>query len=239
MPQLLRRALAEFIGTALLLIAVVGSGIAAQHLSPNDSGLELLENAVATGAGLVAIILAVGPVSGAHLNPVVSAVDAVFGGLRRHELGVYAVAQLSGGVAGVVLANLMYSLPAVSISANTRSGDGHLLGEVVATFGLLLVVFGLARAGRAATAPVAVGTYITGAYFFTSSTSFANPAVTVARMLSDTFAGIAPRSVPGFIGAQVVGAAIATGVIHALWPRIERVASDVVVPHESGELSGA
>ena len=230
-PQLLRRVLAEFLGTALLLIAVIGSGIAAQRMSPNDTGLELLENAVATGAALVAIILAVGPVSGAHLNPVVSAVDAVFGGLRRVELAVYVVAQVCGAVAGVVIANLMYSLSAVSISANTRSSSGHLLSEVVATFGLLLVIFGLVRAGRASTAPFAVGAYITGAYFFTSSTSFANPAVTVARMFSDTFAGIGPGSVLGFVAAQIVGAAIATGAIHVLWPRIDRAAGEVVVPH--------
>lgn len=232
LPVLLRRAGAEFIGTALLLIAVIGSGIAAQRLSPHDTGLELLENAVATGAALVAIILAVGPVSGAHLNPVVSAVDALFGGLRRAELAVYVAAQLAGAVTGAIVANLMYSLPAVSISTNTRSTGGHVLSEVVATFGLLLVVFGLVRAGRASTAPFAVGAYITGAYFFTSSTSFANPAVTVARMLSDTFAGIGPASVPGFVGAQVVGAAFSAATIHLLWPRIDRVAGEVVVPHD-------
>lgn len=232
LPLLMRRAGAEFIGTALLLVAVIGSGIAAQRLSPTDTGLELLENAVATGAALVAIILAVGPVSGAHLNPVVSAVDAVFGGLRRTELAVYVAAQASGAVAGAVVANLMYSLSAVSVSGNTRTSGGHLLSEVVATFGLLLVIFGLVRAGRASTAPFAVGAYITGAYFFTSSTSFANPAVTVARMLSDTFAGIGPRSVPGFVAAQIVGAALAAGAIHLLWPRIDRVAGEVVVPHQ-------
>ena len=229
-PALLRRALAEFIGTAFLLIAVIGSGIAAQRLSPSDTGLELLENAVATGAALVAIILAVGPVSGAHLNPVVSAVDTAFGGLRRTELAAYVAAQTSGAVTGVVLANLMYSLPAVSVSQNTRSSGGHLLSEVIATFGLLLVVFGVVRAGRAMSAPFAVGAYITGAYLFTSSTSFANPAVTVARMLSDTFAGIGAGSVPGFVGAQLVGAAVAAGAIHVLWPRIDRVAGEVVVP---------
>ena len=198
--QLMRRALAEFIGTALLLIAVIGSGIAAQALSPNDAGLELLENAVATGAALVAIILAVGSVSGAHLNPVVSLVDAFFGGLTRAQLVGYVVAQ------------------------------------IVATFGLLLVIFGLTRTGRGAAAPFAVGAYITGAYFFTLSTSFANPAVTPARTLSDTFAGIAPGSVVPFIITQLAGAAIACVVVRVLWPQIEERAQDVIVPHEPAEL---
>ncbi len=228
----MRRAIAELIGTALLLVAVIGSGIAAQRLSPHDTGLQLLENAVATGAALVAIILAVGTVSGAHLNPVVSCVDALFGGLRRVELAVYVAMQVCGAVAGAVIANLMFSLSAVSISTNHRASGGHVLSEVVATFGLLLVVFGVVRAGRAGAAPFAVGAYITGAYFFTSSTSFANPAVTVARMLSDTFAGIAPSSVAVFIAGQVGGALLAAAVIAVLWPRIAAVARDVVVPHD-------
>jgi len=195
---LLRRALAEFIGTALLLIAVIGSGIAAQSLSPGDVGLELLENAVAPGAALVAIILAVGSVSGAHLNPVVSAADAVFGGLRLRELAAYVIAQVAGAVVWVIMANVMFSLPAVSASSHVRSSPGLWLSEVVATFGLLLVIFGVVRSGRASAAPFAVGAYITGAYFFTSSTSFANPAVTLARTMSDTFTGIAPSSVLPF-----------------------------------------
>jgi len=202
---LLRKALAEFIGTALLLVAVVGSGIAAQRLSPADVGLELLENAIATGAALVAIILAVGSVSGAHLNPVVSAADAFFGGLRLSALAAYVVAQCAGAAVGVIVANLMFSLPAISLSSHNRGGTGLWLGEIVATFGLILVVFGLARSRRASAAPMAVGAYITGAYFFTSSTSFANPAVTLARALSDTFAGIAPASVLPFIAAQLIG----------------------------------
>jgi arsenate reductase len=228
---LVRRAVAEFIGTALLLIAVVGSGIAAQTLSSGQTGLELLENAAATGAALVAIILAVGPVSGAHLNPIVSGADAYFGGLRRHELLIYVVVQILGALVGVVLANLMFSLPVVSISTHVRSGPGLWLGEVVATFGLLLVIFGVVRSGRAGAAPFAVGAYITGAYFFTSSTSFANPAVTIARTLSDTFAGIAPASVIPFIVAQTVGALIACAAVRFLWPRITEVAAELVVPH--------
>jgi len=228
-----RRLLAEFIGTALLLVAVVGSGIAAQSLSPADGGLALLENAIATGAALVAIILAVGSVSGAHLNPIVSGVDALFGGLRRAELAWYVVARVLGAATGLVLANLMFGLPAVNVSTHVRASNGLWLGEIVATLGLLLVVFGLVRSRNTQVAPFAVGAYITGAYFFTSSTSFANPAVTLARTLSDTFAGIAPSSVPGFVAAQVLGGVIACGVIRVLWPAIESVAPDVVVPHEA------
>ena len=226
------KAVAEFIGTALLLIAVIGSGIAAQGLSPTDTGLELLENAVATGAALVAIILALGPVSGAHLNPVVSAADAFFGGLRARELLVYVIAQVAGAMLGVVIANLMFSLPAVSVSAHVRSTPGLWLGEVIATVGLLLVVFGVARSGRTAAAPFAVGAYITGAYFFTSSTSFANPAVTIARTLSDTFAGIAPGSVVPFVLAQVVGAIVACATVRFLWPGLADSAQVLLVPHE-------
>jgi glycerol uptake facilitator-like aquaporin len=234
--ELMRRAVAEFVGTALLLIAVIGSGIGAQTLSPNDTGLELLENAAATGAALVAIILAVGSVSGAHLNPVVSCADAFFGGLSRLQLVVYVVAQVVGAAVGVVIANLMFALPAISISTHARSSPNLWLGEVVATFGLLLVVFGLTRTGRGAAAPFAVGAYITGAYFFTSSTSFANPAVTLARTLSDTFAGIAPASVLPFIVAQLAGAAVACVVVRVLWPRIAEHPQDVIVPHEAAEV---
>jgi glycerol uptake facilitator-like aquaporin len=228
-----RRVAAEFIGTTFLLIAVVGSGIAAQSLSPTDVGLALLENAIATGAALVAIILALGSVSGAHLNPIVSCVDAFFGGLRRGDLGWYVLAQIGGGIVGVVLANLMFGLSAVNVSSHARNGMGFWLGEVVATFGLLLVVFGLVRSRNTQVAPFAVGAYITGAYFFTSSTSFANPAVTLARMLSDTFAGIAPSSVPGFVLAQALGALFACGAIRVLWPEVDAVAGDVVVPHQA------
>ncbi len=223
----------------MLLIAVVGSGIAAQTLSPNDLGLALLENAIATGAALVAIILAVGSVSGAHLNPLVSCVDAFFGGLRRVQLGWYVIAQIAGASVGVVLANLMYGLPPVNVSSHPRTSTGLWLGEIVATFGLLLVVFGLVRTRTTSVAPFAVGAYITGAYFFTSSTSFANPAVTLARTLSDTFAGIAPSSVAGFVIAQVLGALIACGAIRVLWPTMEATAKDVLMPHEPADTHPA
>ena len=228
---LLRRAAAEALGTAFLLAAVIGSGIAAQRLSPHDSGLQLLENAIATGAALVAIILAIGPVSGAHLNPAVTLVDAALGGMRRREVPVYVAAQLGGAVVGAIVANLMFSLPAVTISTHDRSGGGVLLAEAVAVIGLLLVVFGVVRSGRVEMAPFAVGAYITGAYFFTASTSFANPAVTLARMLSDTFAGIAPGSVPEFVGAQLGGAALGWGAILLLYPNARRSAAGVVIPH--------
>jgi arsenate reductase len=234
--NLTRKALAEFLGTALLIVAVVGSGIAAVRLSPNDVGLELFENAAATGAALVALILAFGPVSGAHFNPVVTLVDRVFGGVTNREVVVYIGAQLTGGAAGALLANAMFALPTFELSTKVRSSGPLWLAEAVATFGLLLTIFGVVRSGRAAVAPFAVGAYIGGAYFFTSSTSFANPAVTVARMLSNTFAGIEPASVPAFVAAQLVGAAIAAVVIRVLYPKAADVASAVVVPHEEATL---
>lgn len=235
----MRRGLAELVGTSLLLVAVVGSGIAAQTLSPNDVGLALLENAIATGGALVAIILGVGSVSGAHLNPIVSCVDASFGGLRPRALLVYIAAQVIGAALGVVIANLMFGLPLVSVSQHVRTGGGLWLGEVVATFGLLLVIFGLVRSKRVEAAPFAVGAYITGAYFFTSSTSFANPAVTLARSLSDTFAGIAPGSVVPFVIAQTLGAVVACAAIRVLWPDIAAASQDVVVPHQTETKSVA
>jgi arsenate reductase len=225
-----RRALAELVGTALLLVAVVGSGIAAERLSP-DPGIQLLVNATATAAALVAIILAVGAVSGAHLNPVVTLADRALGGVDSTTAATYIGAQVAGACLGTVLANLMFELPAVEWSTTGRSGGGIWLGEVLATFGLLLVVFGVVRSGRTAAAPLAVGAYIGGAYFFTSSTSFANPAVTVARALSDTFAGIDPGSVPAFVLAQLTGGALAVVVVRVLHPGVERTAPDVVVPH--------
>lgn len=228
--HLLRRATAELVGTAFLLIAVVGSGIAAQRLSPGDRGLALLENAVATGAALMAIILAIGPVSGAHLNPLVSVVDAAFGGLRWREAPVYVVAQVSGAIVGVIVANLMFSLEAVTFSTRDRWNGGTGLGEVVATLGLLLVIFGISRRGAQAAVPFAVGAYITGAYFFTSSTSFANPAVTIGRMLSNTFAGISPASVGPFIAAQLAGAVVAGLLIRMLFVDVRERARDVVMP---------
>src|SRR2546430_13156109 len=213
-----RRMLGEFLGTALLVTAVVGSGIAASRLSPNDVGLQLLENAAATGAALVAIILAIGPVSGAHLNPVVTLADRIFGGLSNGEAVAYIAAQVSGGATGAVIANLMFSMPAVELSTKVRSSGGLWLAEVVATFGLLLIIFGVVRSGRASAAPFAVGAYIGGAYFFTASTSFANPAVTLARTLSSTFAGIAWRSAPAFVLFQLVGAVVAVAVVRGLYP---------------------
>ena len=232
-PVLLwRRLLAEFLGSAFLAAVVIGSGIAAQRLSPGQTGLELLENAAATAAGLFAIILMFGPVSGGHFNPVVSFVDAFFGGLSWRDAAAYLPAQVAGCIAGAVAANLMFALPAVSISAKHRATPAHFLSEVIATLGLLLVIFALARSGRSRSAPAAVGAYIGAAYFFTSSTSFANPAITIGRMFSDTFAGIAPSSVPSFIAAQVIGGILAVGVIKVLYPAITPAeAADIIVPH--------
>ena len=231
-----RRLAAELIGSALLAALVIGSGIAAQRLSPGDVGLALLENAAATAAGLYAIILMFGPVSGGHFNPVVSFADAAFGGLRWRDAAAYLPAQVAGCIAGAVAANLMYAGPAVSISAKSRASGAHFMSEVIATAGLLLVIFALARTGRARTAPAAVGAYIGAAYFFTSSTSFANPAITVGRMFSNTFAGIAPASAPLFIAAQVAGAALAVGLVKALYPRITAAeAAEVILPHAPDE----
>jgi glycerol uptake facilitator-like aquaporin len=213
-----RRLLAEFLGSAFLAAVVIGSGIAAQQLSPDDTGLQLLYNSAATAAGLFTIILMFGPVSGGHLNPVVSLVDSAFGGLSRRDTLAYIPAQIGGCIAGAVVANVMFSLSAISISTHHRASPAHLFSEVVATLGLLLVIFALVRTGRASTAPAAVGAYIGAAYWFTSSTSFANPAITVGRMLSDTFAGIAPASVPGFVVAQLAGGAVALVVIGTLYP---------------------
>ena len=227
-----RRVLAEFLGSAFLAALVIGSGIAAAQLS-QDTGLRLLENAAATAAGLFAIILMFGPVSGGHFNPVVSLVDAAFGGLSRRDALAYLPAQVAGCIAGAVVANAMFALSAISISTHHRASPAHLFAEVIATLGLILVIFALARSGRTVTAPAAVGAYIGAAYWFTSSTSFANPAITVGRMFSDTFAGIAPASVPGFVVAQLVGGLIAIGVVRALYPDVgPAAAAAVVVPHD-------
>jgi glycerol uptake facilitator-like aquaporin len=233
-----RRLLAELLGSAFLAAVVIGSGIAAQRLSPGDAGLELLENAAATAAGLFAVILMFGPVSGGHFNPVVSFADAAFGGLSWRDAAAYFPAQVAGCTGGAVIANLMFSGAAVSISAKDRSSPAHFLSEIVATLGLLLVIFALARSGRSRTAPAAVGAYIGAAYFFTSSTSFANPAITIGRMFSATFAGIAPGSVPVFIAAQVIGGVLAVLVIRALYPGVTPAeAADVTVPHLSDHAS--
>jgi len=228
-----RRLLAEFLGSAFLAAAVIGSGIAAQQLSPGNVGLELFENAAATAAGLYAFILMFGPVSGAHFNPVVSLVDARFGGLRWRDAGAYSVAQVCGCIAGAVAANAMFALSAISISTKDRASSAHFLAEVIATVGLLLVIFSLARTRRGASAPAAVGAYIGAAYFFTSSTSFANPAITVGRMFSDTFAGIAPASAPVFILAQLIGGVVAIGAIRTLYPHMTpSEAAEIMVPHQ-------
>ena len=233
-PPLLRRLLAEFLGAAFLAAVVIGAGIAAQQLSPQDAGLELFEVAAATATGLFAIILMFGPVSGGHFNPAVSLVDATFGGIPWRDTFAYIPVQIAGCALGAILANAMFAKAAVSISAHHRASPAHMLAEAVATFGLLLVIFALARTRRRAAIPAAVGAYIGAAYFFTSSTSFANPAIAIGRTLSNTFAGIAPASVPGFIFAQLIGAAIAAATIRALYPDIQPAdAAAVLVPHPS------
>jgi len=212
-----RRVTAEAVGTAFLVMAVVGSGVAAQRLSPSDRGLQLLENSLVTGAALVALILALQPVS-ASFNPIVTAVERLLGVISSREAALSVVAQVAGGAAGCVLANLMFDLDPVSVSSHHRVSSGTLLAEVVATAGLVVIIFGSVRAGRIETVAYAVGGYITAAYWFTSSTSFANPAVTIARTLSDTFAGIAPASAPAFIAMQVVGGAVGLGLVGLLHP---------------------
>jgi glycerol uptake facilitator-like aquaporin len=235
-----RRLLAELLGSAFLTAVVVGSGIAAQRLSPSAVGLELLENAAATAAGLFAIILMFGPVSGAHFNPVVSFVDAAFGGLRWRDAAAYLPAQVTGCIGGAVLANLMFAQAAVSISARHRATPAHFLSEVIATLGLILVIFALARSGRSRAAPAAVGAYIGAAYFFTSSASFANPAITVGRMFSATFAGIAPASASAYIAAQLIGGALAVAVIRALYPGVTPAeAADIIFPHHPSQAEPA
>ncbi|MCU1490639.1 MAG: putative arsenate reductase match [Acidimicrobiaceae bacterium] len=227
-----RRLVAELLGSAFLAAIVIGSGIAAQRLSPGDTGLQLLENAAATAAGLFAVILMFGPVSGAHLNPVVSFVDASFGGLSWRDATAYLPAQVAGCTGGAILANSMFARAAISISTKHRASGAHVLSEVVATTGLLLVIFALARTGRGRAAPSAVGAYIGAAYFFTSSTSFANPAITVGRMLSNSFAGIAPSSALPFIGAQAAGGLLAVVLIRILYPDVTASeAADVLLPH--------
>jgi glycerol uptake facilitator-like aquaporin len=216
--DLTRRLAAEALGTGLLVVAVVGSGIMASQLAPDEVGLQLLESAVATAGALIALIWMLGAVSGAHLNPVVTVIDRAFGGISTRDAGCYVAAQVAGGCLGAILANLMFELPAVDPSTTIRSSSGLWLSEIVATAGLLLVIHGCVRSGRANVVAVAVGVWIGGAYFFTSSTSFANPAVTIARTLSDTFAGIAPSSVPMFVLMQLCGAALAYGLIRFLYP---------------------
>jgi glycerol uptake facilitator-like aquaporin len=237
---LIRRALAEFLGTGLLVAVVVGSGIAAQRLS-TDHGLQLFENAAVTAAALPVLILIFGPVSGGHFNPVVSIADWVLGrrndeGLKGREVAAYLPAQVTGAIAGALLANAMFG-ESMGMSTHHRSG-GHLwLGEVVATAGLLLVIVALARSGNTGQTPWAVGAYIGAAYWFTSSTSFANPAVTIGRAFSDSFAGIAPGSVVGFISAQFIGGGVGLLAAAALYPSVQAAAREVVVPHDQLEAS--
>jgi arsenate reductase len=233
-----RRLTAEFIGSAFLAAVVIGSGIAAQQLSPGNTGLQLLQNAAATATGLFALILMVGPVSGAHFNPVVSFVDAAFGGMTWRSATAYLLAQIAGCSIGAIVANLMFSRAAVSISTHHRAGAAHFLSEVVATLGLIVIIFALARTGRSKSAPAAVGAYIGAAYFFTSSTSFANPAIAVGRMFSNSFAGIAPSSVPSFVAAEALGGVLAFLVVKVLYPGVTSAeAADVVVAHHPTEAA--
>ncbi|MDJ1114770.1 aquaporin [Microbacterium dauci] len=233
-PHLIRRLLAEFIGTGVLVAVVVGSGIAAQRLSPDDVGLQLLQNSLTTALGLSVLILMLGPVSGAHFNPVISLADWFLG--RRARAGLlprvalaYLAAQVVGGVVGTLLTSAMFEV-APSFSGNDRATVGHLVGEVVATAGLVLLIFALARTSTAAVTAAAVGAYIGAAYWFTGSTSFANPAVTIARMFTDTFAGIAPIAVLPFLMAQILGAALGIALLLALYPTATRTAGDAVIP---------
>jgi glycerol uptake facilitator-like aquaporin len=221
---LARRAVSEFLGTAFLVAAVIGSGIAASRLSPDSPGLQLLENSLVTGAVLVALILALQPVS-ASFNPIVTLVERAFGGIGTGTAAALVVAQVLGGIVGAVVANIMFDLSPVSIATAERTGPHLWVGEVVATLGLVLVIFGSLRTGRVNTVAFTVGGYITAAYWFTSSTSFANPAVTVARMFSDSFAGIAPSSVPPFVLMQLLGGLLAAAVVHYLYPPTTSVAT--------------
>jgi glycerol uptake facilitator-like aquaporin len=237
-PGLSRRLLAEYVGTGLLVAVVIGSGIAAQRLSPDDTGLQLLQNSLTTVFGLGVLILVFGPVSGAHLNPVVSVVDWLLGrrrgtGLTGTDTVAYTAAQIVGGISGAVLANMMFDLPALQLSEHARSGVPLWVGEVVATAGLIAVIVALARTDRAGLSAAAVASWIGAAYWFTSSTSFANPAVTISRMFSDTFAGISPASTPMFIVSQVLGAAIGAALVVALYPDAPAAANSIVIAHET------
>jgi arsenate reductase len=235
----LRPLLAEFLGSAFLAAIVIGAGIAAQRLSPGNTGLELLEDAAATAAGLYAIILMFGPVSGGHFNPVVSLADASFGGISWPTALAYVPAQIAGCISGAVLANGMFAVGAVTISVHHRASPAHLLAEVVATTGLIVLIFALARTRRAASTPAAIGAYIGAAYWFTSSTSFANPAISIGRIFSNTFAGIAPASVPAFVAAQIIGGLAALALLRILYPDVTpQEAADVMLPHAGTDSDG-
>ena len=228
------RMTAEFVGTAFLLAAVVGSGIMGERLAGGNVAIALLANTIATGAALVALILTFGSVSGAHFNPAVTLADASQRGIRWREVPGYLIAQIAGAYVGVACAHLMFGLPVFSASRHARSGPSQGFSEFVATFGLLSVIWGCSRL-RSSVVPFAVGAYITAAYWFTSSTSFANPAVSLARAATNTFSGIRPIDVPGFITAQLVGAAAATALFRWLVPTLPSVAPDIVVPHVSAQ----
>jgi glycerol uptake facilitator-like aquaporin len=234
MMSLARRATAEAVGTALLLATVVGSGIMGERLSGGNVAVALLANTLATGAGLVALILTFGPISGAHFNPAVTLADASQGGIKWRDVPIYIIAQITGAFAGVAAANVMFELPVFFASRHERHGVAQLFSEFIATFGLLAVIWGCARF-RSQAVPFAVGAYITAAYWFTASTSFANPAVTLARSMSDTFAGIRPIDAPGFIVVQLLGAAAATLLFRWLIPTLPKEASSVVLPHSANE----
>ena len=236
-----RRAVAELIATALLVAVVIGSGIMGESLAGGNLAVALLANTMATGAGLVMLILTFGPISGAHMNPVVTVADASHGGTPWREVPVYMVAQVAGGLLGTACAHLMFGKPIFFASQHARAGAAQLFSEFVASFGLLSVIWGTSRS-RPAAVPYAVAAYITAAYWFTASTSFANPAVTIARAASDTFAGIRPADAPGFIGAQAVGAAAATLLFRWLVPKAPAVhpylvSSEIAPPKESHEDS--
>lgn len=232
MNALSKRLAAEFLGTLFLVAAVIGSGIMGERLSGGNIALALLANTIATGAALIALILAFGPVSGGHFNPAVTLADAIEHGLPWREVPAYMISQCAGGIGGAVVAHLMFGLPVYSFAQHARHGSAQVFSEFIATFGLLCVIWGCSRV-RTTAVPLAVGCYITAAYWFTASTSFANPAVTIARSLSDTFAGIRPIDVPLFVVAQLAGALAATLLFHWMIPSLATEAGEVVVPHEN------
>ena len=232
---LTRKAASEATGTAFLLATVIGSGIMGERLSGGNVAIALLANTLATGAALVALILTFGPISGAHFNPAVTLADASQGGVRWRDVPAYVVAQVVGAFLGVAAAHLMFGVPLFSVSLRARSGAAQMFSEFVATFGLLSVIWGVTRR-RSDAAPFAVGAYITAAYWFTASTSFANPAVTLARAFSNTFAGIRPADAPGFILAQLLGAATATFLFRRLAPALPDSARAVIIQHDDAAL---
>jgi glycerol uptake facilitator-like aquaporin len=235
-PDLARRSAAEAVGTALLLATVVGSGIMGERLSAGNVAIALLANTMTTGAALIALILSFGPISGAHFNPAVTLADATQGGMPWREVPIYIVSQIAGAFTGVAVGDAMFGEPVFCASRHIRAGAPQLLSEFVATFGLLSVIWGVSRR-RSAAVPFAVGAYITAAYWFTASTSFANPAVTLARSATDTFAGIRPADAPGFIVAQLLGTAAATALFRWLIPSLPKTSENVLVAHKANSDS--